>query len=788
MTHFVSAVSRFLLLLGAVFLAASIAGPQATQAQRTTFTYQGYLEEGGAPAQDDKDLRFALYDSQSGGSQVGQTITKQDVGVADGVFSVELDFGTAFAEAPQYLEVGVRDASSSGSFTALSPREVIRPAPIASSLPNVTVDASGNVGIGTTSPSSRLTVDGPIESISGGVTLPDGTVLTGSDDLGEGGDITAVNTAGALQGGGNSGDVTLRLATSCSSGEIFKWDGSSWACSSDATGGGTGWSLSGNSGTTAGTNFLGTTDETALELKVNGERALRIEPSTDGNGNVLPIANIIGGTPTNSVSSGIEGATISGGGFFDGSSFVPNKVEADYGTVAGGLGNTASGLRAVVGGGKLNTASGRNATTGGGLGNTASGDAATVGGGDGNTAVAEGATVGGGTENEASLSATVGGGDNNSATGINSTVGGGRDNVANKREATVGGGDGNTASQSKATVGGGFGNTASGFAATVPGGDENEAAGNYSLAAGRRAKANSDGTFIWGDSENADFSSTGIDQFLVRAKGGVGLGTNDPAGQLHVQDNLANQGVSDSPRANMVLFENTNDGPRPDVLGLQAGPTDPGSGVTYISFYQRDGTSVGGIEGNGSGGVNYATSGSDYAEELPMRPGAPTASPRDLVAVRGGEVTLGTEGTDRLMIVTDRAAVTGNAAQNSEQPRVPVAFIGQVPVQLNGTAAVGDLIVASGQDDGTARAVSPGQYRSSEHGSIAGRAWSAKPTPGAGTVTVAVGLDQSGALARQFRRQRQTIQTQKKKLKSQAQKIDSLEERLRRVEAKILEK
>lgn len=39
------------------------------------------------------------------------------------------------------------------------------------------------------------------------------------------------------------------------------------------------WSLTGNAGTTSGTNFIGTTDDTALELHVNGHRALRLEPN-----------------------------------------------------------------------------------------------------------------------------------------------------------------------------------------------------------------------------------------------------------------------------------------------------------------------------------------------------------------------------------------------------------------------------------------------------------------------------------------------------------------------------
>jgi hypothetical protein len=158
------------------------------------------------------------------------------------------------------------------------------------------------------------------------------------------------------------------------------------------------WSLTGNAGTTPGTNFLGTTDNTALELKVNGQRALRIEPGIDVGGGATSAPNLIGGAPTNQVSPGAWGGTISGGGVADPFQNIPNRVtdsagtiggghanqagngtgtpgDAGFATVAGGANNTAGGFYSAVAGGSQNTASGHSSFAAGGQGNTASGDA-----------------------------------------------------------------------------------------------------------------------------------------------------------------------------------------------------------------------------------------------------------------------------------------------------------------------------------------------------------------------------------------------------------------------------
>jgi hypothetical protein len=55
------------------------------------------------------------------------------------------------------------------------------------------------------------------------------------------------------------------------------------------------------------------------------------------------------------------------------------------------------------------------------------------------------------------------------------------------------------------------------------GGEGNTVQAPYGLGAGRRAKALHGGCFVWGDSTDADITSTGVDQFLVRAGGGVHL-------------------------------------------------------------------------------------------------------------------------------------------------------------------------------------------------------------------------------------------------------------------------
>jgi hypothetical protein len=115
----------------------------------TGFTYQGYLEDGSGAANGFYDFQFELFDDPAAGTQIGITQTLTSISIFDGRFTVKVDFGTgAFGGGARWLQIRVRTGGG-GTYTVLSPRQELTPAPSALSMPNVYTDESVNfVGIG----------------------------------------------------------------------------------------------------------------------------------------------------------------------------------------------------------------------------------------------------------------------------------------------------------------------------------------------------------------------------------------------------------------------------------------------------------------------------------------------------------------------------------------------------------------------------------------------------------------------------------------------------------------
>lgn len=186
------------------------------------------------------------------------------------------------------------------------------------------------------------------------------------------------------------------------------------------------WRLTGNSSTTPGVNFLGTTDNVPLDLRVANRRALRIQPdapfncATGGPPISVLSPNLIGGFAGNTIGGTNAGSVIAGGG----ASVIPcvsglplpNVIAANFANINGGQNNIIEGDTSVIGGG-IGHRIGPNAISsviGGGSANqiAASSVVATIAGGRNNyVGISTGGTVGGGHGNRAENQfATVPGG------------------------------------------------------------------------------------------------------------------------------------------------------------------------------------------------------------------------------------------------------------------------------------------------------------------------------------------------------------------------------------------
>jgi len=127
----------------ATLLAAASLTLSAHAQSSTAFTYQGFLRDNGQPANGTYDLRFALFDSADGGMQIGSVVFVNGVTVADGLFTVEVNFGTApfNTGARRWIEIGVRPGGSTGGHSLLSPRIELTPVPYAIYAQNIADNA-----------------------------------------------------------------------------------------------------------------------------------------------------------------------------------------------------------------------------------------------------------------------------------------------------------------------------------------------------------------------------------------------------------------------------------------------------------------------------------------------------------------------------------------------------------------------------------------------------------------------------------------------------------------------
>lgn len=357
---------RLTMLLLIVMSGCAWATSLRAQTPGTAFVYQGQLVTNGALVSGTCNFAFSLFDSPSGGTQVGATLTRNGVVVSSGLFAVALDFGaSAFTGAPRWLAIAAQCAGDA-ALTPLAPRQQLTPTPYA------IFAASAN------SANSAATA----------------------------GSANTANTATNAQSVPWSG-VTGKPA---------------WAQTELPA-----WQLLGN--TAAPGAFVGTTNTQPLELRVNNTPGLRLVYGQDTNADadtaVTP--HLLGGDLSNQAPDTNEGGVIGGGSqntLGDSYAVIGGGTQnhaALFGVVAGGSGNTITDSSyGVIGGGLnnrlvLSTSGAQNFNTiGGGLQNEINGAMSTIAGGDKNAIVGNWSAIGGGNDNSVvgSFGAIAGGSSN----------------------------------------------------------------------------------------------------------------------------------------------------------------------------------------------------------------------------------------------------------------------------------------------------------------------------------------------------------------------------------------
>ena len=122
-----------------------------------------------------------------------------------------------------------------------------------------------SVGIGTAVPQSSSMLD--VTSANKGLLVPR-IALNGSSDAST---ITTPATSLLIYNTATASDVTPGY---------YYWSGNSWLRLATVSSIGTGWLLTGNASTVDGNNFIGTTDNVPFNIKVNNQKAGRIDSAT----------------------------------------------------------------------------------------------------------------------------------------------------------------------------------------------------------------------------------------------------------------------------------------------------------------------------------------------------------------------------------------------------------------------------------------------------------------------------------------------------------------------------
>jgi len=379
-------------------------------AQGTAFSYQGRLNSSGSPANGSYDFRFKLYSDPLGNTQVGASYLTNAIPVTAGLFITTIDFGAGiFTGSNYWLEVDVK-TNNAGSYTVLSPLQVVTPTPYAimantasnllGTLPvaqlsagTANISISGNATTATTANNFSGSLSGDVTGTQGATTVAS---VGGQSAANVAGGASAANaatsaaTANTIVKRDASGNFSASTVTANLAGNATTATSATTATTANNFSGSLSGDVTGTQGATAVANVGGQTAANVASGAIAANAATSANTANtivkrDGSGNFTSTSITLNGITLNGnlyLPSIWSGATIFYAGdktlliidghpnFFAGPSAGnltmsggPNMgvgYQALFNNTSGG-GNTANGYRALY----SNTSGGNNTANGG---------------------------------------------------------------------------------------------------------------------------------------------------------------------------------------------------------------------------------------------------------------------------------------------------------------------------------------------------------------------------------------------------------------------------------------
>ena len=215
--------------------------------------------------------------------------------------------------------------------------------------------------------------------------------------------------------------------------------------------------------------------------------------------------------------------------------------------------------------------------------------------------------------------------------------------------------------------------------------------------------------------------NTAVDLMTIKGNGNVGIGTTNPLYDLDIAASspgtygmrLTNLGSGGTAAADLGL-----------IIRLGTGASRPATNyfIAFSNIVGTGGTVTGKIQGLGSSGVQYTSSGADYAEWFKILNGDPKTSPGYVIQIAAdSSATKATTGKP-IGVVSDSSAFIGNdprcpadaqqeCADNAQNYNLLVGMMGQVRTYVsteNGPIVAGDALAPSSIPGVAAKAIKAG--------------------------------------------------------------------------------